>query len=288
MDSREKFYIENEAVSGSDMEDNAGIVNGLKNLYAVEEGKKEEIYLKIMNKNKKKSRYLKVAAVAAALVLALPMTNYGQELITIVKEMATPSNRVQVVQERINIDMDKTIPEELKGKVFNADGVVMSEFTEKDLYDAEGNLISAFAKDEESGEWAIILEQEDEFAHYDSIENTASKLTFNPLILEGDYTYNKADLCIDENGKSDYANYFYTDGSGNEIILFERISSPETAYSTGTDRNIEEVEIDGLKAIYIENHSLKFERDGLLVALQCEGASYEELVEIYNDLVLLK
>lgn len=90
------------------MEDNAGIVNGLKKLYAVENGKKEEIYLKVMNTNKKKSRYLKVAAVAAALVLALPMTNYGQELITIVKEMATPSNRVQVVQERVNIDVDKT------------------------------------------------------------------------------------------------------------------------------------------------------------------------------------
>lgn len=80
MNSREKFYIENEAVSGSDMEDNAGIVNGLKNLYAVEEGKKEEIYLKIMNKNKKKSRYLKVAAVASALISSEVSTLVGSIL----------------------------------------------------------------------------------------------------------------------------------------------------------------------------------------------------------------
>lgn len=46
--------------------------------------------------------------------------------------------------------------------------------------------------------------------------------------------------------------------------------------------------IDGLDVIYTENHSIDFEKDGLLVSIQYIGGKWEDFVEIYKDLKVLE
>ena len=90
-----------------------------------------------------------------------------------------------------------------------------------------------------------------------------------------------------ESGKpSDYVAFTY-EKDGKTIYLNERISSPETAYETGGEEKIYEVNVNGVKVI-IQGPEANFERDGLLVSVSARGADKDDLIAMVKDLHLLK
>ncbi|RVU54734.1 DUF4367 domain-containing protein [Anaerosphaera multitolerans] len=274
----------------------------LSNLYASDEKVKEEVFNKMKdNKKRKSNKFKAITATAAAVVLLLPMTSMGQELYRTIKEAVLPSGRIQIIEEERVSDapIEVPVPEQLKGQLFDKDGnelTVMKEDTIPYNKDGEEVMISGGTWIDENGveheEWKAMTkaerEAEDEkYRIYDSVDKVVEeRLTFNPLVLKDSKYEYKYVMTFTEDKKSDYGHFYY-EKDGKEIILFERVSSEEAGYATGGE-NVQEVTLDGVPAIYYGNDSLDFERDGLLVGLQCKGVTYDELVEIYKDLELAK
>ncbi|SHH47747.1 hypothetical protein SAMN02745245_01413 [Anaerosphaera aminiphila DSM 21120] len=277
----------------------------LSNLYSSDDEVKEEVHEKMKeNKNKKKKGF-KVAAVAAVAVLLItPMTSTGQELYRTIKEAILPSGRVQIIEEERVAEgpMEMPVPEELKGQLFDKDGnelAVMKEDTIPYNKDGEKVSVSYGVWEDENGvkheEYEVFTEAEDvvkqeKLKIYEPVDKVAEeKLAFNPLVLKDkkyEYKYAMTFAEDGDNEKSEYGNFIYEKG-GKEITLYERVSSEESGYGTDGE-NVQEVDLNGVSAIYYNNNTLDFERDGLLVGIHCKDIGYDELVEIYNDLELYK
>ena len=118
------------------------------------------------------------------------------------------------------------------------------------------------------------------------VEEIAKKLSFNPLVFSDKYNYVESEVFAESGKPSDYVAFTY-EKDGKTIHLNERISSPETAYETGGEGKIVEVNVDGVKVI-IQGHDADFERGGLLVSISAEGADKDDLIAMVKDLHLLK
>ena len=118
------------------------------------------------------------------------------------------------------------------------------------------------------------------------MKEIAKKLSFNPLVFSDKYNYVESEIFADPGTLSDYVSFTY-EKDGKTIHLHERISSPETAYETGGEGKIDEVNVDGVKVI-IQGREANFERDGLLVSVSAGGADKDDLIAMVKDLHLLK
>jgi hypothetical protein len=300
MNSNEKFSEEldrllksDQIYEDSEFYDDLVFAKKIKNL----QGPQEDIKKEVLNnmKNNKSKRPLKIVAVAACLIVALPFTSAGQELYTVIKEAVLPSGRIQVIEEKANFDSSKEVgvPEAYKGHVFDKDGNPVEKMGPTTrLYNKDGEEIVSIT-DDGNGNYSFYTreeaEKEDEkYSFYDDQEKIAEeKLNFKPLLLPEKYEYQKSMVYSESGEKTDYANFFYKDKKDREIILFERVSSQEAGYATGGE-NIKEINIDGTDVIFHDNDSFEFERDGLLVTLLCRDMSYDEMLEVYRDMYLYK
>lgn len=302
MNSSEKFNQELDDLlkrdyinEDSEFFDELKLARDIKNLQNPNNKVEKEIYNNM--KNKKSKKPLKIAAVAACLIIALPITtNAGQELYTRIKQAILPSGRVVVNEEKPNFDpsQDQEVPEGYKGHVFDKNGKAlekMNQYTR--LYDKDGNEITAITYDEGSKKYSFytekdVEEEDKKYTFYDDQEKIADeKLNFKPLLLPEKYNYQKAYVYSQAGEKSDYANFTYKDSKNREIILFESVSSKEAAYETGGS-DVKEINIDGVDIIFHDGDTFEFEKDGLLITLLCRNMTYEEIKEVYKDIYLYK
>lgn len=256
----------------------------LKKLYEPSSAVKEEVRQMKKNKN---NGWLKVAIVAGVLVITLPFTSFGQEIFRIIKVATVPSGRVQVVEEESSVPdgYKHKVEEGLKGKLFDKDGNEITEYTQDQvLYTKDGKKIAGTAYDENTGEYEVFTEEDfEEYKRYEPVSELKEELSFNPFVLGDKYEYGFSELFKEGTKKSDYLHIFYK-LKGKDVLIFQRVSSPENGYVAGYGTKVFEKEIDGTDVIYAEKFALDFEKDGLLVTIQCDGASYEELVQIFRDL----
>ena len=181
--------------------------------------------------------------------------------------------------------------EELKGKVFDKEGNEITDFevlkNAEHVYSKDGREIVGSDYDESTGE--VTFEYADEAKSTGDkapVDVIAKKLSFNPLVFSDKYHYVESEVFAESGKPSDYVALTY-EKDGKTIYLNERISSPETAYETGGEGKIYEVNVDGVKVI-IQGHEADFERDGLLVSISAEGADKDDLIAMVKDLHLLK
>lgn len=288
--------INNKADLDKNSEDYKDLIfaNKIYNLYTIDDELKEDLKMGVkMNKRKIKISY-KIAIAAALLIFVTPFTNFGQELIITVKTLIIPSGKISVTEEKFNYkgeDLSYAVPNELKGKVFDKEGNQLTSIKRGEkFYNDKGEEVTGVGIDEKSGSMKIYTEsiENSEYEFFDSIDDYKKELSFNPLVLGGEYKFIRGEKFIGTEGKSEYATLVYNSSNNRKITIFERASSPENAYSMSSEDKIQELNIHGVKIIYIEKGIFEFERDGLLVSINAKGASLTELKAIYNDLILYK
>lgn len=263
----------------------------LKNLYEADEKDKQEVYAKMKKKQKKQYKKPAIAAACALLIATLPFTSFGGGIVNTVRQAVSPSGRIVVNEDEPAVAIP--FPEELKGKVFDKEG---NEITDVDVlkkaehvYSKDGREIVGSNYDEATRTGEVTFEYADEAKSTGDkapVEEIAKKLSFNPLVFSDKYNYVESEIFADPGTLSDYVAFTY-EKDGKTIYLNERISSPETAYETGGEGKIYEVNVDGVKVI-IQGREANFERDGLLVSISAEGADKDDLIAMVKDLHLLK
>lgn len=269
----------------------ADVSQNLKNLYATDEKDKQEVYAKMKNKQKKQYRKPAIAAACALLIATLPFTSFGGGIVNTVKQAVSPSGRIVVNEDEPAVAIP--FPEELKGKVFDKEGNEITDLEvlkkAEHVYSKDGREIVGSNYDEATRTGEVTFEYADEAKYTGDkapVEEIAKKLSFNPLVFSDKYNYVESEIFADPGTLSDYVAFTY-EKDGKTIYLNERISSPETAYETGGEGKIYEVNVDGVKVI-IQGHDADFERDGLLVSISAGGADKDDLIAMVKDLHLLK
>lgn len=270
----------------------ADVSQNLKNLYATDEKDKQEVYAKMKNKQRKQYKKPAIAAACALLIATLPFTSFGGGIVNTVKQAVIPSGRIVINEDKLAVNpKDIPFPEELKGKVFDKEGNEITDFevlkNAEHVYSKEGRKITNYTYDEATGEVTFgYADEANPAADKAPVEEIAKKLNFNPLVFSDKYNYVESEIFADPGKLSDYVAFTY-EKDGKTIHLHERISSPETAYETGGEGKIYEVNVDGVKVI-IQGRDADFERDGLLVSISAEGADKDDLIAMVKDLHLLK
>lgn len=270
------------------------VSHNLKNLYATDEKDKQEVYAKMKNKQKKQYKKPAIAAACALLIATLPFTSFGGGIVNTVRQAVSPSGRIVVNEEdEVTIDPEKMpLPDYLKGKIFDQNGNEITNCKplaeEEAIYSKDGREIVHTDYNANTGE--VTFEYADEVKESTGdkapIEEIAKRLNFNPLVFSDKYDYVESEIFADPGTLSDYVSFTY-EKDGKTIHLHERISSPETAYETGGEGKIYEVNVDGVKVI-IQGHNADFERDGLLLSISAGGADKDDLIAMVKDLHLLK
>lgn len=264
----------------------------LKNLYATDEKDKQEVYVKMKKKQKKQYKKPAIAAACALLVATLPFTSFGGGIVNTVRQAVSPSGRIVVNEDEPAVAIP--FPEELKGKVFDKDGNEITDFevlkNAEHVYSKDGREIVGSNYDEATRTGEVTFEYADEAKESTGdkapVEEIAKRLNFNPLVFSGKYDYVESEIFAESGKLSDYVAFTY-EKDGKTIYLNERISSPETAYETGGEGKIYEVNVNGVKVI-IQGHEANLERDGLLVSVSARGADKDDLIAMVKDLHLLK
>lgn len=269
----------------------ADVSQNLKNLYATDEKDKQEVYAKMKNKQRKQYKKPAIAAACALLIATLPFTSFGGGIVNTVRQAVSPSGRIVVNEEEPAVAIP--FPEELKGKVFDKEGNEITDLevlkNAEHVYSKDGREIVGSNYDEATRTGEVTFEYADEAKSTGDkapVEEIAKKLSFNPLVFSDKYNYVESEIFADPGTLSDYVAFTY-EKDGKTIYLNERISSPETAYETGGEGKIYEVNVDGVKVI-IQGRDADFERDGLLVSISAEGADKDDLIAMVKDLHLLK
>ena len=264
----------------------------LKKLYSSTKQDKEEVHLKMKKKKRISYRRPAVAAACALIIFTLPFTSFGSEIVETVKQVASPSGRIVVNEDKLAVNpKDIPFPEELRGKVFDKEGNEITDFevlkNAEHVYSKDGREIVGSDYDEATGEVTFEYAGEAKSTGDKApIEEIAKKLSFNPLVFSDKYNYVESEIFAEPGTLSDYVSFTY-EKDGKTIHLHERISSPETAYETGGEEKIYEVNVDGVKVI-IQGNNADFERDGLLLSISAEGADKDDLIAMVKDLSLLK
>lgn len=270
----------------------ADVSQNLKNLYATDEKDKQEVYAKMKNKQRKQYKKPAIAAACALLIATLPFTSFGGGIVNTVKQAVSPSGRIVVNEDEPAVAIP--FPEELKGKVFDKEGNEITDLEvlkkAEHVYSKDGREIVGSNYDEATRTGEVTFEYADEVKKDTGdkapVKEIAKKLSFNPLVFSDKYNYVESEIFADPGTLSDYVSFTY-EKDGKTIHLHERISSPETAYETGGEGKIYEVNVDGVKVI-IQGHDADFERDGLLVSVSAGGADKDDLIAMVKDLHLLK
>ncbi len=241
-------------------------------------------------KRNRKKLYVTAACAAACAVITGSVFASGLAD-NIIKEISTGKNNF------IQTDpaAPHTLPEELQGKLFDENGAPLGSISDADadhLYNAEGKLmtreeITAVYKEALGDKVKISVYDGDEDpdegkTFFDSFEDAQKDATFDiklPAYLPEGYTVSR----IYGFGDSGYYRYFdYTNANGDTIFVFERLLNDETAFEAGTDGTLEELEINGRKAVLMDGSGIDWEtEDSVSVGIETNGCiSREELIKM--------
>ena len=268
------------------------VSHNLKNLYTAEEKDKQEVYVKMKNKQRKQYKKPAIAAACALLIATLPFTSFGGGIVNTVKQVVSPSGRIVINEDEPAVAIP--FPEELKGKVFDKEGNEITDLEvlkkAEHVYSKDGREIVGSNYDDATRTGEVTFEYADEVKKDTGdkapVEEIAKKLSFNPLVFSDKYKYVESEIFAEPGTLSDYVAFTY-EKDGKTIYIDERVSTPENVYETGGEGKIYEVNVDGVKVI-IQGREANFERDGLLVSISAEGADKDDLIAMVKDLHLLK
>ena len=266
----------------------------------------ERVKMKKLIKNNKKINRGKILGLAAciATVAIFSQTVFAKELfVSILKTVSTGHNHFSVVDSS---NLETKLPKEAVGLIFDKDGKKAKTYQQGvDYYDKDGNKIEDYEAfltehldsvtiESEDGKVKVSLNDKasnDPLAHakecgypiIDDISKINDYLSFTaqlPEYLPEGFTFYGASAY-----GTDYLFVFYMNDANEYLMLHERIINEETAFSTGTDGTIEEIDINGNKAVLMDDRSIDWECDGISVGFNSRGCiSRDELLKVAKSI----
>lgn len=247
-------------------------------------------------KEKKYMNNKKIIIMAACLaVFTLTTVFAGGFVGDIIKSISTGFNSFHQVDPEAPVEL----MDELKGKIFDADGNALDVLYRSDIdniYDKDGNKITQekFAEMiEEATGGLVVYSSNDDYdteankKDFETLEEAQQTAVFDikaPDYLPDGYSLSRIFTYAEENGEAsgEYLTIVYKNGDGKEITVMERILNENTAFEAGTDGTIEEITVNGRKAVIMNGVSLNFEtEDSVSVGIYTHGnVSQEELIKI--------
>ncbi len=249
----------------------------------------------------KKVNYKKLGIIAAcvAIVGTLTFTALAKDFIgNIIKTISTGHN------EFSQIDPDK-LPEMYVGLLFDEDGNVVTEFYPEacDYYDKNGEKIEdvyLFLREEyekmaEKNGWDVKISESADDKNKTPLERAEengqnvvkniseinSGLNFTaklPEYVPADFTFSFA------TADGDYLFLYYTNENDEYFVIHERVINEDTAYESG-GKKIEETEINGNKAVIVDDSSVAWECDGISVEILGRALlNPDELLNVANSI----
>lgn len=236
-----------------------------------------------MTKRVVQKKRLFTVVCAAAIVMTCTVFASGSEIINKIVKTITTGHNYFIQMEGGSYD----IPDELKGKLFDKNGDPIDVFSEEsyeNIYDAEGNKIDntklAQMYTDSLGEQVAVNKQyneEEAEKSYNTIEEAQDSAVFNikvPEYIPDGFEFSRAYAYADTNGdiSGEYMTLEYKNKKGHNIRVFERILNEETAFTSSTDGTIEETEVNGRKAVIVNEESIYWETENnVSVGISAKG-----------------
>jgi hypothetical protein len=243
-------------------------------------------------------------AVIAVFVMGVAMSSYGQGFYRVIKEVLVGEHAKYVVTEQSGTP-DLTLPDELKGKLYDKNGIVLEQFPEDGkIYNQGGEevkLSSDTSKDENGGfitKWEVLTEKEynerqnSEMTTMTDPEKAKSYLAFDfslPGYMPEGYVFDRIQLFNDQNGKPikncKYTEVYFSNGDRTQDLYLQlRLMDEETAYEADIG-NVEEIEINGNKGIISEGN-IDVKIDGVMYMFRAgaSGVSNEQLIQMAESI----
>ncbi len=259
----------------------------------------EEVYkMKNLENNNKRLPAKKFAVLlcAAVLVLGTGVTAATGGIDRIIKNITTGHN----IFTQMDPNAPHELPDALKGKFFTADGEPLDAVRHEDmdsLYNSEGKLLSkdeleaVFKEAFKDSDVYIKDKVEESEVSFATIDEAKSNIDFAlkvPAAVPEGFEFSRCYSFTDEDGSpsSLYMNIEYVNAKGEKLVVHERLLNDETAYRMSTDGEMEEVDINGRKAVIIDGRNIDFEtEDDVSVAISTHGLiSRDELINMAKSI----
>lgn len=254
--------------------------------------RKEAIVMKRRINMKKISGIVAAALIGTAL---LAQTTFAKEVMERIVKIISLNN-IEVVQyEMPNIE-GHPLPEVLEGKLFDQEGKPVTTFSKEveAVYTKDGEKIAHI--DMDTGK--LTTEKEKTLYEVNNTlvvkdKNLLSQYTCfevrQPSYLPEGYAFDRAEFYKEADKEvkdSKYITlYFINQATGEYIYMQQRYADEETAYSVGTDKVVEEVQVNGMKAILTGENSIDWEADGVLYGMNTHGKiEKEQLIKIAESI----
>lgn len=240
------------------------------------------------------------AVVAAALVLLVGMvftqptsaSNLLDRILSTISLGHITAIQVEPPSEKLTYP----VPEGLRGQIFTKEGKPVDKVTAQTgtLYTVDGEEIYGITNGR------IVTRAEAEAQKKEGVRTLTDPDTLSdhtnfqvkmPGYLPEGYTFNRAEQYVDEQGEASpkYINLYFSKGdTGQEIKVEERYADEETAYISSTSGTIEKAKVNGADAVIMNEHSIDWEADGLLLTVHTKGMGEtiekSELIRIAESL----
>jgi len=253
----------------------------------------------VLSGNNSKKRLMKkgvVVAVCIASLAAVSQTAFAKEFIlNIIKTFTTGESEFVQVEPM-------SVPDSLKGRVFDKNGNPIEKLMGNEIYDENGNRVSVtFEETDENGnpvyslepfDYSVkneIPESDEAGVVFTDFEKAKSLLSFTPKTpqnLSDGYSFFYAvvpysPLKGKENEMSDnYITLAYSNGDN----LFKISESVGFSYKISFSDEMNEASVNGHSAVYTKNH-INWEADGITFSIIFfEDMPKEKLIEIAESL----
>lgn len=248
------------------------------------------------NKNKskinKKAKKLIAASIAAVCIIGGigAVQIIGSDLFSTTKVLK--SGMLEANEEKLLVDIGEistTLPEGLKGKLFDEKGNKIEKMTAKDegnLYDKDGKKIKGWSIiTDENGKDIYMLSYEGDYdkhtVKFNNLEEAQKHISFKIQTIEG---FDLIDIRAykDDKGKimDDCVDIHMAKGK-DKISIQERKATKDNAYEWGGSK-LEEVYLNGDKAILTDSYHLDWQKGDIFIGVNAKNTQYknDRLVEL--------
>lgn len=254
----------------------------------------------IMKKCNKRRRPVVIAASLAATVLvtgSLMQTSFAKEMTSKILKAFNVGNYTAVILDEKDEPSEFNIPDEFKGEIVDKNGKAIEVFTKQnrdELYTKTGEKIAYINIKEKRIVTEVQAEAEKKneggVVEVKDINKANEKLCFKvnlPTYLPEGYKFEKAELFGDKDDVSDkcVGLTFKSEKTGKTIYMQQRWVCEETK-CYGNSGKVEEIKINGVKALLSDDRNLNWESNNVMnfLSLSKSGLSKAELIKIAESM----
>lgn len=236
----------------------------------------------------------KTGAIAASLVIASTLaaqTTFAKDAVSeIIRTISL--GHFAAVQYNDSKEEEYTLPDTLKGKMFDKNGNVIEKITKgtDGIYTKDGEKIvrwnaaegSVTTEKQEKEEEAKIKEMTLTITDSSKVNGYTCFEVKLPSYLPNGYKFEKAEFYKDSDK---YATiYFKNQATGKEIHMQQRFACEETKATLATDGDIENIKINGEDAILEDGRNIDWEANDVVYFLTCKDIGKDDVIKIAESI----